>query len=177
MKKWFILMLVLSLTVVLMVGCTSNTAPQQRPQDQQSEPGESKEMTFTLYYGDKEIMELIAEERTVSVPAEKDPLQAAVEELANEPVSPEAVVLMPLETEILGVSVADGIITIDFNEKLRDNFYGGSSSEDFLIRSIVDTVTSLEGYNDHKVAFLINGEQFETIGGHISAEELFERSQ
>ncbi|MCL4464333.1 MAG: GerMN domain-containing protein [Firmicutes bacterium] len=167
MKKRVILMLVVALAFVWAVGCTA-----QPPQE-----AEPEEIVFTLYYGDNELMELVAEERTVSVSEDVNILLIAVQELTKEPVTPDAIVLMPLETEVLGVTATDDIITIDFNENLRENFNGGSSGEALLITSIVDTVTGLDGYETHKVAFLINGEQFDSIGGHISAEELFERSQ
>lgn len=69
------------------------------------------------------------------------------------------------------------MLTVNFNEKLRDNFAGGSSSEGLLIFSVVNTLTGIEGYSNYQVRFLINGEPFESIGGHISAEELFERDE
>lgn len=172
MTKKFIVVMICALSLMLATGCW--TQPQQRPQEQ-GPLSEAEEQTFTLYYGDKEILELITEQRTVTIVSGANPLQVALEELTKDPITPEAVVLMPSQTEILSVTVADGVITIDFNEKLRENFNGGSSSEALLVDSIVNTVTELEGYADHKVAFLLNGQQFETIGGHISAEDLFKR--
>lgn len=173
MKKRF-MVLFFALSLIVISGCYPRTQLQQRPQDQGNQT-ERLEQTFTLYYGDKEILELITERRTVTVTASANPLQVAVEELTKEPITPDAVVLMPPQTKVHSVIVVDGIITIDFNEKLHENFNGGSSSEALLVDSIVNTVTEFKGYADHKVAFLINGQSFETIGGHISAEDLFKR--
>jgi hypothetical protein len=178
MKKMNLMMAVLLLAVLLATGCTALSTPQQKPQDQVAQPGEVKEFTFTLHYGEREVMGLITEERTVTIPEGKHPIIVAIEELGKEPVTENAIVMLPAETEVLGVTVEDDLITIDFNANLRDNFIGGSSSEALLVEGIVNTVTDIsDEYADHKVQFLIDGETFESIGGHLSAEEPFKRGQ
>ena len=174
MKKWRVLLIALMVAVVWVSGCNSDTQPQQRPEDQ-AESKSEEEMTFTLYYADQEIMDLITEERTVTVPADKHPVQAALEELGRSPANPDAIVMFPAETEVKNVTVTDDLITIDFNSNLQNNFYGGSSSEALLLNGIVNTVTDIEGYADHKIQILIEGEKVETIGGHIAVDEPLER--
>ncbi|MCW3490040.1 GerMN domain-containing protein [Dethiobacter alkaliphilus] len=177
MKKIFAVSVVLLLLLLWAVGCTSNTQPQQSPQNTATMQEEGEELMVTLYYADSELMGLVTEEREITVPPGEDAILLALRELIKEPQEPDSVVLMPLETEVLWIDAAENIITINFNENIRDNFYGGSSSEALLVASIVNTVTGFAGYQDYKVRFLINGEPFDSIGGHLSAEELFERQQ
>ncbi|MCR3921405.1 MAG: GerMN domain-containing protein [Firmicutes bacterium] len=132
--------------------------------------------TFTLYYGDRELVDLITEERTVAVKDGTNPVKVALEQLTLAPQNKAAVVLMPLETEVLDVTVEGDVVTINFNDCIVKNFYGGSASEAMLITSIVNTVTDIEGYDGRKVQFVIDGEIVESIGGHIGTEDPFERN-
>lgn len=165
--------LLLLMTMALCAGCVLRT--RQQPRGQENSIFQGEEIKFILYYSDQELMNLISEERKVTVPADKHIIQAAVEELLRDPSSPGAVRLVPMGAEVLSVAVADGIIALNFNENLRNNFHGGSAGEAMLIKSIVNTVTEISGFETYKVSFLINGKTFDSIGGHISAEELFER--
>lgn len=172
MKKVFAILLVMLFTVALVVGCSMNSQPQQSPQ---SPPQDGEEMVLTLYYGDSEIQELIVEERKVTVSEGDNAMRIALTELTKEPKNTHALVLMPLETEVLSVDATEHVIIVNFNEKIHENFYGGSSSEQLLVASIVNTVTAFPGFENHKVQFLVHGESFDSIGGHISAEEQFVR--
>lgn len=175
MKKWFIVLLVIALAGLGAAGCGPGEAQPEAPQNQTEE--QETEMTLTLYYGDREAMGLISEERTVILPPGKHPVQAAMEELGNEPEDPNAIVMLPAETKVLSVTVADGVVTINFNESFRTNFYGGSSSEALLINGIVNTVTDIEEFAGHQVRFLIEGQAVDSIGGHIDAGEPFSRQK
>lgn len=171
MNKRLIPMLLIAMT--LATGCPRRQAqPLQLPA-----PPAPPEHSVAVYYGDREAEFLIPEQRKITVPAGQTLLSLAAAELLLNPQTPDAVRLIPPETEILGVSAENKIITVNFNEKLRDNFAGGSSSEGLLIYSVVNTLTGIEGYQNYTVRFLLNGETFESIGGHISAEELFERNE
>jgi germination protein M len=175
-KKYYIVAVVL-LMALWAAGCGVLSASDQKQPEPLTQPGEGTKVTFTLYYGEREAMGLIAEERTVTLPLDTHPVKAAIEELSKTPSAENAIVMIPAETEVRSVSVEDGLVTIDFNEKLRDNFYGGSFSEALLISGIVNTVTDMKEFTGHKVQFLINGEKFESIGGHILADEPFTRTE
>jgi len=71
---------------------------------------------------------------------------------------------LPPGTELLGISVADGLATVDFSRHLRDGFQGGSDNEQVTIYSIVNTLTSLPTVG--RVQILIEGATVSTIGGH-----------
>lgn len=171
MNKWLVPLLLIILT--LTTGCPRRRAQPTPP----PAPPAPAEQSVTVYYGDRGAEFLIPEQRKITVPEGQTLLTLAAAELLLDPTTPDAVRLIPPETEILGVTVENSIITVNFNEKLRDNFAGGSSSEALLIASVVNTLTGIEGYKDYWVRFLINGQPFDSIGGHISAEELFERNE
>jgi hypothetical protein len=168
-NKWVVPTLLMVLT--LTTGC-----PRRQAQPPPPAPPAPVEHSVTVYYGDRGAEFLLPEQRKITVPEGQNLLALAAAELLLDPQTPDAVRLIPPETELLGVTVENNIITVNFNEKLRDNFTGGSSSEGLLINSVVNTLTGIEGYKDYRVRFLINGEPFDSIGGHISAEELFERN-
>jgi hypothetical protein len=164
---------ILLIIITLITGCPRRQAEPPQPPAPPAPP----EYSVTVYYGDRGAEFLLPEQRKITVPEGQKLLLLAAAELLLDPQTPDAVRLIPPETEILGVSAENKIITVNFNEKLRDNFTGGSSSEGLLINSVVNTLTGIEGYKDYRVRFLINGEPFDSIGGHISAEELFERNE
>ncbi len=171
MNRWLVPLLLIAVT--LTTGCPRRQAQPPQPPAPPAPP----EHSVIIYYGDRGAEFLLPEQRKITVPEGQNLLPLAAAELLLDPQTPEAVRLIPPETEILGVSAENNIITIDFNEKLRDNFAGGSSSEALLIASVVNTLTGIEGYKDYRVRFLLNGQTFESIGGHIFADELFERNE
>ena len=164
MKKLLVLTGIVALLLLSAAGCTrTDTSPQPKPPESVGDRTE----TVTLYYMDSQVQHLLAEERVITVPEGATLAYAVVSELLREPVTPDAVLLMPAETEVLGVTVENDLITVDVNQNFRDNFYGGSSSEALLIYSVVNTLTELEGLENHEVRFVMNGEPFDTIGGQI----------
>lgn len=176
MKRLLFVTAIVTLLLLTAAGCTrTDTTPQPKPPE--SVEGQNRTETVTLYYADNQVQYLFAEERIITVPEGTTLAYAVVSELLHEPLTTDAVVLIPAETEVLGVTVESGLITVDVNQNIRDNFYGGSSSEALLIYSIVNTLTELEGLEDHEVRFVINGEPFDSIGGHMSAEEHFTRNE
>jgi len=172
-NKWLVPMLLL-MVITLTAGCPRRQA---EPTPAPPAPPTPPEHAVTVYYGDRGAEFLLAEQRKVTVPEGQSLLALVTAELLLDPQNPEAVRLVPPGTEILGVSSENNLITVNFSEQLRDNFAGGSSSEGLLIYSIVNTLTGVGNFQDHRVRFLLNGETFESIGGHISAEELFERNE
>lgn len=167
MRKLTATALIIIISALAATGCFRSETQQQ---------GKSEEMTFTLYYSNKDVSGMITEKRTVTLPDGKHPIAVAVEELGKEPADPEGLVVLPLDTKVLGVTAADKTITIDFNEKIRDNFYGGAMSEALLLSTIIHTVTEFEGYEDHNVQILVNGKTVETIGGHMGVDEPLSRN-
>jgi len=100
--------------------------------------------------------------RTVSA---KSPARGALEELIAGEVPPGCDRPLPDRVSVRGVRVDGGIATADFSEELVTGFGGGSSSEEAVVYSIVNTLTSVPGIA--RVQILVSGRQVETIGGHL----------
>ena len=56
--------------------------------------------------------------------------------------------------------VQDGVATVDFSKELQKNFNGGSTGEEMLVGSIVNTLTDFPEVK--KVRIRIEGEDVET---------------
>ena len=72
------------------------------------------------------------------------------------------------ETKLLGLKVADGIVTVDFSAELLD-YSGSSAEENVLVNSLLYSLTSIEGIDS--VQILIEGqiEEYLPAGTDISA--------
>jgi spore germination protein GerM len=78
---------------------------------------------------------------------------------------------LPLGTKLLGVTVADGLATVDFSQQLVSGFRGGSDNEGVVVFSIVNTLTSLPTVD--RVQILVEGKPVSTIGGHLDTSAPF----
>ncbi|NPV74353.1 MAG: spore gernimation protein [Pelotomaculum sp.] len=89
------------------------------------------------------------------VPFTREVAKAALEELINTaPSTPGAVRVLPPATKIRGISIKDGLATVDFSrDVLRANT--GASGEALGIQSIVNTLTEFPEVQ--KVSFLVEG--------------------
>lgn len=72
---------------------------------------------------------------------------------------------LPLGTKLLGVTVADGLATVDLGQQLVSGFRGGSDNEGVVVFSVVNTLTSLPTVE--RVQILVEGKPVSTIGGHL----------
>jgi len=102
------------------------------------------------------------------VPYTKEVIKAALEELINtDPATPGAARVLPPDTKIRGISVQDGLATVDFSrEVLHANV--GASGEALGLQSIVNTITEFPGIQ--KVSFLVEGkldQEAKNWWGHV----------
>lgn len=80
---------------------------------------------------------------------------------------------IPKGTRLLGISLKDGIVYVNFSEELKKNHPGGSLGELLTIYSVVNTLTEFPEVR--KVQILINGAILETLAGHIDLTSPLER--
>lgn len=101
------------------------------------------------------------------VPKTVTPARAAMEALiAGYPGGP--FVPLPEETEVLGVTIKDGLATVDFSGELR-NVNVGSGGEAAVLSAIVATLGQFQGVNS--VQILVDGEKLDSLAGHIDITE------
>lgn len=118
-----------------------------------------------LYFATKDGMNLSVEHRKVT----GDKMRTAIEELIAGPKDSGLSPTIPDEVEVLSIRVSDGICTVNFNEKLAKNHWGGSSGEMLTVYSIVNTLAQFPGVE--QVQILIEGQKVETLSGHLVLDE------
>ena len=75
---------------------------------------------------------------------------------------------VPEGAELLGIYPGeDGMLYIDLSEGFRNNFQGDALAEFLLLRGLYESVLS-NVYGVVGVKLLIEGQELESIGGHIS---------
>ena len=135
---------------------------QERAPTQQGQPTSA---TATLHFA--RVVE--GKLRLVAVPRELPPglgvARASLEQLIEGDIPSGCERPLPLGTKLRGVTVADGLATVDFSRELLTKFRGGSDNEGVTVYAIVDTLTSLPTIES--VRILVEGKPASTIGGHL----------
>lgn len=99
--------------------------------------------TVVVYFADVS-GELVAEER--EVPADADPLRAALDALAAGPADPDLIPALPAGTRVLGAEVADGVVRVDLSAEFESGYPpGGALAEQAVLGPLVRTATAAAG--------------------------------
>ena len=162
--------------------------PETKPEAQSPEPDKpinpagnkpakhektEQSLNVKVYYPDDSGMKLVEVEREIIIDDSKDKYTAAVESLMDEPEEENLTKIFPKNAGIRSVTVHDGLATVDFDGGILKGFVGGSTGEEFLIGSIVDTLTNFPEVK--RVKFLVDGEEIETLSGHMDLSTPLER--
>lgn len=130
--------------------------------------------SVVLAFADSRAMNIVEEQRDIVVPEDRPGrARRILEELVAGPRHGGAVKTLPEGTEIRSVYFDDsGGAYVDFSRELVEEHWGGSTGELYTIRSVVRTLSA--NFPDvESVTFLVEGEQIETIAGHIDASVPF----
>ena len=76
-------------------------------------------------------------------------------------------------SSLLSVELKNGTAVVNFDKKIKNGFSGGSTGEEFLIGSVVNTLTEFKEVKN--VKFLIDGKEIETLSGHMDLSVPVER--
>lgn len=123
-----------------------------------------------LYYPDNEGEKVVPVKAKV---AEKEKYRAAVEELVKGTSEPGLTGIFPKGVKVNRVTVKNGLAVVDFSPELVERFVGGSTGEEMLIGSLVNTLTEFPEIT--KVQITVNGKAIETISGHLDTSAPFPR--
>ena len=138
--------------------------PKPSVQKEQPKKEEAKEITLKYYFPNEEGTKLIAVTKKVKV-LEKDKYKSAMKELLKGTDKKGTITIIPKKTTLKSVQVKDGVATVDFSGDIVKYFVGGSTGEELMIASIVNTLTE---FNEIKsVQILVEGKEVETIAGHM----------
>ena len=130
-------------------------------------------MNVKIYYPDDSGMRLVEVEREIIVDDSVDKYTAAVETLLEEPEEENLTTIFPKHTGFRKVTVEGDLATVDIDGSILKSFVGGSTGEEFLIGSVVNTLTNFPEVK--RVKFLVNGQEIETLSGHMDLSTPLER--
>lgn len=189
MKK--ILILIISLVLVVSLAACSPketetpvepAPPAEEPAEEPvEEPGEEmveqQSADVTLYFGNNEYI-VTGDEQYEYMLTEVQTITYG--EICLEEAIVRALMAGPIDTDTLStgfhenvvlnsVDVFDGIAYVDFS---REGLYGGSMQESYIISQVVESLTSLDSVD--KVQFLVDGQEAESLMGHIDIRYPFE---
>ena len=138
-----------------------------------NESENKKSMKVKVYYPDESGLHLVGVKRDIEVDNKVDKFTAAVEAVMTPPTEKNLTSVISNHSSLINVKVKDGIATVNLNKNVKKGFIGGSTGEEFLIGSVVNTLTEFEEVN--AVKFLIDGQQVETLSGHMDLSEPIKR--
>ena len=127
---------------------------------------------MNVYYARSDGTGLVAVSRTVNTEKD-DKYTAALKSLLTGTKEKGQTTVIPKKAKLRSVTVKDGVATVDFSKELQQNFSGGSTGEEMLVGSIVNTLTDFPEVE--KVRILIDGAPVETLSGHMDLSEPISR--
>lgn len=174
----------LVMLMLMMVGCggesgsnkaqeSNNTSVASSSNKEAQAPEKKVESTLsvTLYYPDDSGMKIIAVKRDVKPSPDK--YTAVMKSLMSGTDKKGTVDIIPKTAKLRSVKVKDGVAKVDFSRELIKDFNGGSTGEEMLVGSIVDTLTEFSEVK--KVQILVEGKAVDTIAGHMDTEKPLSR--
>ena len=179
--KWLAACL-MAVAMLLMAGCqqgqgTNNSSassgvvtPVQEKQEPQVEKKEEKkeknqEFTLNVYYPNEDGTKLLPVKRKVRPLAAEDKYTAAVKSLMEGTKEKGKIVIIPKQAKLRSVKLVNGVAKVDFSQDLVKHFVGGSTGEEMLVGSVVNTLTEFPEVK--QVQILIEGSPVETLAGHM----------
>jgi spore germination protein GerM len=192
MKKLrYLLLMVLALTLLAAAGCSDNknnvggddnkttitadkgSAPNALP-DKEKEKAAKGKLTIKVYYPDEQGLKLCAVQKTVKLSSE-DKYTAALKALLDGTKEKGLTTIVPKQAKIKSVKVQGDTAFVDFDQNLTKKFIGGSTGEEMLVGSIVNTLTEFSEIK--KVQLLVEGKKIESISGHLDLTKPVERME
>ncbi|BCW95005.1 MAG: GerMN domain-containing protein [Fimbriimonadales bacterium] len=77
--------------------------------------------------------------------------------------------VFPKGVRLLGATLQDGKLQLNFSQELTQNFEGGSDDEAALVNAITSTAGSFP--NVQRVEIRVEGKPIESLGGHIDLSQ------
>lgn len=135
---------------------------------------EAKEITIKYYFPDENGEKLLPVTKKVKI-LEKDKYKTAINELLKGASNKKMITIIPKKTKLRSVKVKDGVATVDFSGDIAKYFVGGSTGEELMVASIVNTLTEFSEIKSVKI--LVDGKEVETIAGHMDLTEPISRME
>ncbi len=185
-KVRFIFLGMALMAMLLTAGCDTSGGQKEAPassstqQTQEKTDGTktdqtAKEISIRVYYPNEDGTKLQGVSRKVTLDKGLDKYTAAVQSLLAGPKEKGLVAIFPKAAKLRRVTVENGIARVDFDQSLVKHFNGGSTGEEMLVGSLVDTLTEFSEVKE--VQLLINGQTVETLAGHMDTTAPLKRME
>ena len=181
-KRWLAACL-LMLALLVTAGCqegqgtssSSGSSGAVTTVQEKQEPKAEKpqEISTKVYYPNSDGTKLIAVKRKFKVNAAGDKYAEAVKSLMQGTKEKNQSVIIPKQAKLRSVKMEGGVAKVDFSQDLVKHFVGGSTGEEMLVGSIVNTLTEFPEVK--QVQIFIEGSPVETIAGHMDLSVPLER--
>jgi len=168
LKRFFIISLILMLTVFFLISLTSCT------------------QSITLYFAVYTDTDAYLVKETREIPVSKELYKSILEELIKGPQSEELFPTIPSNVKVNSVKISDSTATVDFSKEIITNFEEiphSSTTEVLAISSIVNTLTEFEEIKKVKITIEgkgsgeVDGIYIEDFWGHVGIYEEFTRNE
>jgi spore germination protein GerM len=84
----------------------------------------------------------------------------AISRLINQPNSP-----LPTGTQLLNLTIHNGVAMVNFSKEFRTNFRGGDSQEISVVNSVLQTMGAYPNINQTQI--LVEGKSIDSLGGMV----------
>ena len=134
-----------------------------------------KETKLTLYFPDVQGIKLLKTVKSVKIDTKETSgkYKAALECLIEGTSEKGQTAIIPKKARLNGVKFADGNCLVDFSGEIVRNFVGGSTGEEMLVGSVVNTLTEFPEVKT--VQILVDGEAIESLSGHMDLSKPLKR--
>ena len=150
--------------------------PPQPKNDKKDETGQAKKMKIKVYYPDESGLRLVGVNREVEInDTDESKYKAAVEAVMTPPKEKNLTKVVSNNSSLIDVKVKDGTALVNLSKNIKIGFVGGSTGEELLIGSVVNTLTEFKEVN--AVKFLIDGQEVETLSGHMDLSTPIKRME
>jgi spore germination protein GerM len=92
----------------------------------------------------------------------------------NNPSEKDLTGIFPKNATLNNVTFKDGTVFVDLDSSITKSFAGGSTGEELLVGSVVKTLTEFKEVK--QVRFLLDGQEIETLSGHMDLSEPIKKS-
>lgn len=148
--------------------------PQPKHSSDKDGTEKMRKMKVKVYYPDESGLRLVGVNREIEVnDTDETKYKAVVEAVMTPPKEKHLTKVVSNDSSLIGVDVKDGTALVNLSNSIKIGFVGGSTGEELLIGSVVNTLTEFKEVN--AVKFLIDGQEVETLSGHMDLSEPIKR--
>ena len=143
----------------------SPSQPLEEEKEGLKEPSPPRMQEITLFFVSEDTNSLTPEVREIE-PGGRDLKLVALEELIQGPKNPALGRTIPPEAKVLWITVEENALAVvNFSKEIVTAHWGGSMGEIMTVYSVVNTLALFPDIE--QVKFLVEGEEVETLTGHL----------